>query len=331
MDLEQEPSVYETSDIDSDVDSVSPPHTNEDIIEANPQFETSFRRFNSEFVAGKVNFEYAAHVPLDAAGFKVYKDESRAQKLARIERELHQLQADPAPEDTSVGELLALAEKLQKHSGEDDDLNGYKHRIAGLFTGIGTSETLSVNPGSVAPSGADISELETKIAGLEAKLASVSTPIGHTLDTLARKTAIIDNPTYHIEEVQKNIVQLLQSPELAKLKTSGSIQQFKTGQIDELIKYLPEIQQYIEKSDAIVRRLKSLNEIHMKSIETHDFVNRFESVFTQMDRDFTAWDSSLSDVYRKLEKSEEMFAGNKAEISDWIEDLKQKMEQIQEP
>lgn len=326
----EEPTVYETSDIDSDIEVQAPPKPHEDIIEDDIEYGTSFRRFNSEFVAGKVNFNYASDIPLNEAGFKVFKHESDAQKLQRITKELEELKATESLKEKQTEKfdhLIKLAQELK--SNPQKDITNFKSQLSELFEPLqlpaDENKQGDLTPQKTGLQDFQIIEIDKRISELEAKFAGISSPIGSTLNTLERKINIINNPEYNLDQVQKSINALLESPQVGKLKSSN-LDAVKHEKIDQLIKYAPELQEYCKTSHLLKQRMKALNDVHMRSLELGEFVSNLQMIVENMSRDMTRWDKNLDEINKKIDHSIDKFDENRQQIENWVDQLNEKIE-----
>lgn len=323
-----EPTVYETSDIESDLEVDKSPKqhktSNVDVVEADVDFLASFARFNSEYVDGKVNFNYVSNAPLNESGFKVYRDESVEQKLERISKELNELKTQ-GHEDTRIDEMLAVAD------GRKLDVNVFQKHLEDIWK-VGEKLQLELqNVDGKSAQGLKPSELidmDKKVAALEAKLGAITTPLHTTLNDFERKINIINNPQYHMESVQKSITGLLESPDYAKLNNSGFIDYYKDDKLQELASHVTDINQYIAESDQLVQRLRALNTVHTSMVDSQAFVAGFESLFSNMATEVTKWEASMAEIAEKLDASTASFDSNKKEIRLWVEDLTAKVDTL---
>ncbi|CAH6723777.1 nuclear migration protein Jnm1p [[Candida] jaroonii] len=322
MDIES--GVYETSDIESEPDIHVPTASdNPDIIEEEINTGEAFKRFDNQFVQGKINFNYSVDRSLSDSGFKTQFKETKQNKLNRILRELHEL--DTEDEDEEVDKLIKLAEDLKLK--KKNDLSGFKERIMKIFEGLETISHENIEAEKLTDID-EVLELDKKISKLEGKLGDINATksIDQMLNELNRKVDIIHNPEYKIDQVNESIKEILEKTEFINNYNEvneGSLELFKNDKINELLTFLPNLQSFEKSSGLLIQRLKYLSEIHLKIGSSVEFIDNLDQSLNNMDNEINQWNESLNNINNKLDSYQEMFEKNKKDIDNWINQLKE--------
>lgn len=357
-----EASVYETSDIESETEQtpVETKKTDEDIIEDEIEFEHSHGKFQQEFTNGKINFDYVANKNLYDSGYKVYRSETNKQRLSRLSRELYALKDDmePGENDDKLKELIALAEVLNKDVNSHAKLNPYRQEITRLFEKVNEIDSIPTNEGSSDSENtykatlqidSEIMDLDKKVNRLELKLGDLESPIDNILNDLNRKVSIINNPEYNVEQIKTSINSLVEDPNYQRLinlskhinemNTTGGVislsseegdilNAFKQEKINELVKYLPELQSYQRQNSLLLKRLRMLNNVHLNLESSTEFVTELDNLISNISTNVNNWNSQMSVINDKLDVNIENFDKNKLVIEKWVSELSEKVDTI---
>lgn len=338
----EEPGVYETSDVESDPEIPSVAQTsNEDIIETEIEYETSHGKFENQFVNGKINFDYQSHMSLYQGGYKVSVSETQKQKLGRLSKELYALRDEMEEKDhesdLKLKELLALAEELK---GTPNSIkNPYREEMSRLFEKAApeVEPVVSEKKDIVTPN--ELIELDKKINKLETKLGNIDLPLDNTLNELTRKINIINNPEYEVEEIKASVNTLFENLNYQKLlrlshevldfnADSSVLDTFKVEKINELLSYLPELNNLDRQNKLLLNRLKMLNRIHLSLDSSIDFLNNLETLITDISTNITNWNRQLSQINEKLDSNIDQFGKNKIVIEKWVNELSEKVDKL---
>lgn len=330
MDLPiEEPEVFETSDIDSDIEETRPLAANPDIDESTFDITKSVNKFNNQFVNGKINFDYVSDLDLTNSGYKVYKEEDHKQKLNRITRELEELEVNERNEDYhKIRHLVDIKDK------DLDNINEYKIRINKLFDNLDMTASHSESSTSVSKDVTNESEiirLDKKLSQIESQLGenllNSTNSIDNMLNDLTKKVAIINNPDYKINDINRSIESLVDKLETIK-RQNPNLSQLKYDKLDDLVNMLPQLHNFKRLSPLLLKRLKILKDIHTNTGSAISFADNLDKIINELYQDLRQWDNTLQIIDGKLDKNMESFNNSKTEISSWVDNLSNKLDII---
>ncbi|CAK7900874.1 nuclear migration protein Jnm1p [[Candida] anglica] len=238
-DIEEGPSVFETSDIDSDVEpivsSIVEETSDVDVNEMNHQ--QSRDKFSHQILDGDIkNCDFSGNLEakFNESGYHVSQvNETMEQKIVRISRELEEIKFIQNQENSKgverekIDNLVGILEnvKLQKEGVDNNNhINDqYNKRIKGVFEITSkilnekqnNTNTQSSNKQSTdSHNNTTLLEIESKINQLENYLGvsfkeiESGLSIQEQINDLQRKVNLIYNPEYHLNHVKQELDQL---------------------------------------------------------------------------------------------------------------------------
>ena len=233
--------VFETSDIDSDVDidaytNVNASENNSDIEEPEINSNEARSKFSNDILVGDINmvdFLGSINNPILArTGYQVNQvDETVDQRLSRIARELEEIKIlqlnDPMKAETAeCDKLVKTLETLAENplASPANDLNQYNQRIKKVFD---EASARLESPGNDDPKTPQKPLVDTsQVLALESRLNAIESVLGPTgatniqslaetkptiqnwLNELTRKLNVVHNPEYQLNTVKQEIVLL---------------------------------------------------------------------------------------------------------------------------
>lgn len=234
--------VFETSDIDSDVDidaytGIDATEKNSDIEEPEIDSGEARSRFSNDILVGDINMvDFLGSITnpsLTRTGYQVNQvDETIDQRLSRIARELEEIKILQLNDslNTKTSECDKLVKTLESFAREPllspvNDLNQYNHRIKQVFDEASTRLETASSAGTgdsktpQKPPLVDTSQvlaLESRLNAIESVLGSdgatnlqsqaESKPtIQNWLNELSRKLNVLHNPEYQLDTVKQEV------------------------------------------------------------------------------------------------------------------------------
>ncbi|KAI5969010.1 hypothetical protein CANMA_002006 [Candida margitis] len=316
--------VFESSDVESD----NNPAPNEDLVnEALP--DVNLQDLQTRFADTKLannDYDFSGNL-LNKSWLQVDgRKETKQERLARIKRELEELQQE---EETSCPVTDALLQQFNGLKSTSDKPS------------FPTEEELRINEILVPPpepvnatprQGATLAGLENKLSQLEKQLGinnTLSHPVQHSINDITRKINIISHADYNIDAIKSKIETT--GKEMEKLELNKRLFGWedvptpKQDKIDELYKLLPDLEKYCGKAPMILERLKSLNMIHNEVEESLNFTINLNQFISDLDRDMKQWNKSLDTLNRGLDVSKETFDTNRQSFQTRLAELENRL------
>ncbi|ODV67945.1 hypothetical protein HYPBUDRAFT_137889 [Hyphopichia burtonii NRRL Y-1933] len=247
--------VFESSDIESDLDISASQTTvqneeDSDIDQSTFSSKDAKKRFANDHLVGEVDIvNFLGDISkksLFKNGYKVTAiDETIEQKLARIKRELEEIQLIKSKEEveqsdqepSEIDNLVSLLEELSVSDRKHEEINYYNQRIKEIFSNIKvdtSEEQRNSKTDPVESSSANILLLESKLNTIENLLGSESLQqlqnsihkprnktIQNHLNDLTRKINIIYNPEFQLNKIKQEIRDL--NKETERLATNRKL------------------------------------------------------------------------------------------------------------
>lgn len=245
LDFEPGPEVFESSDVESVPElqtlSESPIHNKENFLELSVEgFNAAFARQRFEdhiIIDDNANYLGSITTGLGASGIKVvHWEETKEQKLARLQRELEQMQAEDEEEKRRVDLYLNSLKVMIKSNGEKgyyyqrvsetlDELQRSENAVLARLGDVNDTETQTDKDlnlkSTMNPKEPSSKIVTSNIVLLEARLAKVEAAIGTPstdptlrqnlrihLNDLSRKVNILSSPEETLEPVFVSVSQL---------------------------------------------------------------------------------------------------------------------------
>lgn len=375
------PEVFETSDIESIEDltshakeaSLTQNENNLEISEMGFSASTVRERFESYAILEPNDINYLGSVlekSLGDTGLPVVRwAETKEQKLARIERELEELKEGEADERLKVDTFLESLHELTRNNGKSgyyyekmsSALDTLESKVNRIYepSAVGISKGKSDKLGKLEDSGdsgesnkilAEISELESRLAGIEASLGptqdlSLNNLRVH-LNDLNRKLSVISNPTHSLEPViskvsklNKNLEDLLANERKVdlhfgdRLGAGGSSKLSSETpfemKINRIHSKLPLIESANEILPSLVSRLRSLHETHSSLATSVAITGSIDQTMHTLHQDMQDWQKSLNEMNECLESREENFAANSALVDRKLQLMEERLATLQ--
>lgn len=247
--------VFESSDIESDLDISASQTTvqneeDSDIDQSTFSSKDAKKRFANDHLVGEVDIvNFLGDISkksLFKNGYKVTAiDETIEQKLARIKRELEEIQLIKSKEEveqsdqepSEIDNLVSLLEELSVSDRKHEEINFYNQRIKEIFSNIKvdtSEEQRNSKTDPIESSSANILLLESKLNTIENLLGSESLQqlqnsihkprnktIQNHLNDLTRKINIIYNPEFQLNKIKQEIRDL--NKETERLATNRKL------------------------------------------------------------------------------------------------------------
>lgn len=247
--------VFESSDIESDLDISASQTTvqneeDSDIDQSTFSSKDAKKRFANDHLVGEVDIvNFLGDISkksLFKNGYKVTAiDETIEQKLARIKRELEEIQLIKSKEEveqsdqepSEIDNLVSLLEELSVSDRKHEEINYYNQRIKEIFSNIKvdtSEEQRNSKTDPIESSSANILLLESKLNTIENLLGSESLQqlqnsihkprsktIQNHLNDLTRKINIIYNPEFQLNKIKQEIRDL--NKETERLATNRKL------------------------------------------------------------------------------------------------------------
>lgn len=336
--------VFESSDIESDLDISTSQTTvqneDSDIDQSTFSSKDAKKRFANDHLVGEVDIvNFLGDISkksLFKNGYKVTAiDETVDQKLARIKRELEEIQLIKSKgeveqsdqEPSEIDSLVSLLEELSVSDRKHEEINYYNQRIKEIFSNIkvDTSEeqrTSTTDP--VESSSANILLLESKLNTIENLLGSESLQqlqnsihkprnktIQNHLNDLTRKINIIYNPEFQLNKIKQEIRDLNKETErLATNRKLALITSKSNNKYDQ-------IQQTQQSRSTFEQKVNSLYD----RIDEFDNVNAILPSLLARLKSLHKIHADIGQTVSTVNGIDQVLASMKMDMSKWNESL----------
>ena len=346
--------VFETSDIESDVEVPSVPTPSEEL-----DFMSARKRFEQSVIVDDMsNVDFLGKVShgLGRSGYFVESvNETIAQKLARIARELEEIRLQESPDKDSLLEKdskpdqgtlqqIGVLEKVLVSLKENSPHNFYGDRVdkALLDAHIEFSLVERVEPPKSATSVGEILALESRLynverlIGVEKEMLTLKASSGSlqtSLNDLKRRINIIHNPEYYIQRVKQDINKLGEETEklearrkLLEITSTGEGEQKEPLSLenDEIYTKLHEIDAINHVVPMLITRLKTLHLVHGDVANVVEVVSSLDETLDGIKADIVSWDTSINTLNSNLKEYETNFEINKGVITKRLDELERR-------
>lgn len=328
--------VYETSDIEEEETEQILTTNNEDINQSNLRsFDESKTVFENTALSS-YSTDFSGKLGSLLSYNSQYVKETRKQKLARIQRELLELQEDIETDNSKNNDEVNLNELSKLHREISDD---YRKRIGDLKDSFGPVEgenTEEVTLPNITLNSSQLEEfvrLEKRIASLESRIGSTSgKAIGTMINELYRTINVLSMDTDSLNSFQAKLREISEEYECSIIgrrsqndsNLSSSIEdKMKTteSKINDLYGKYNILNRYSNIIPQLTKRVESLQVLHSATNNIHLTVNDINQHLSSMDSQIDKWSSLLDLVSEKIETRENSLAIIKSEIETKIDTL----------
>ncbi|AMD21954.1 HFR099Wp [Eremothecium sinecaudum] len=338
-----EQEVFETSDNDESLSSNELDRSNNVMVSAEPigSLDDTRAIFEHNVLSGHV--DYSGRIDKVGLSYKSHNiEETVEQKLARIKREIYELQLSKEAANEhkdEVDELVKLFSKLEQDRTQN--MRDIKHRLV-----LDTKESDTVSLPSV--------KIETthyqKLVELDAKLADLEVYVGdkyftnksittsfnelfHKVSLLEQNEELLSNFSSAMKRISKEYEESIIGRRAAKditLQRHISEQLVTTDtKVAEIYKSYNLLKKYSESLPHIIDRLKSLNDLHRQAKDTCDTVHTVNDSISYLHLQTEKWEKLLDTMDEKLDKHESRLQENVDNIKEWIDELSLKVDEYQ--
>lgn len=370
--------IFESSDVESDDEKTIEKKLNVEensdyIVQETINFPTSQERFTNDIIVGDIylmNFlGKVSNAGLGNGGYSVKKvKETVEQKLARISRELEEIQLELKEMENQkvkvkIDKLIQTLEAEEQKSGQKDGstLNYNAERIKTLFSHISQDIEKPLDLLQHSSSNTEyrkipqILELDAKIntlemlIGIEASqkvqlkysdVVESNNNLNNIIRDLKRKVNIVHNPEYNLsvikdelEVVREQTEKVISDRKLLNISQPNDTVMFEsenlqTNKIENLYEKLPEFEAANSRIPLLVNRLKSLHSVHSDLARSIEVIKSLDTVLSDMGQEITKWNESADTLNSKIDKYSENFASKKQEVAKLVSDLYARVDSI---
>lgn len=348
-DIDDGPEVYESSDIEDEEKIVANQESRDpNIVTGESNIQDARGRFEAEELADEltlVDFLGGVSRSLGRSGFSVSRFETRRQKLSRIAAELESL-------DESGGndEVEALSSQLQRlmdgSKGELD--NGPREEIAELFRGV-TDEVTGCSidhskentKSNVANTKKDVAMLEERLRRVEASIGANGEDknLGLVVKDLRRKVDVVYDPKFQFQPVHdeikaldKELEQLVAKKRRAEIITGQAPPAAATvpfeGKINMLFDKLPEFEKVNETVPHILKRLRTLNEVHSETAMAVSTITNLGNILDLIKGEMGSWTAALDSMNTSLDAREDAFISNMQVFEKKLQSMEDRVSEL---
>lgn len=240
--------------------------------------------------------------------------ETYEQKITRIRREIGELSLEE-PSKSDSDELLTLLNRLSSNTALINH-HPLHLEVEKRQDEVGESVYKSDHSQAVEMD-ARMSEIE-KAIGIPDLLGETSDlSLQAELNNLHRQVNLLANPEW-LKDISKKV-------EKMNLPDKVDIDEQKINLLYNRLTSLPRVDVSLPLA---LSRLKSLNSLHLQLDSSVGTLDDLEESFTSVNKEISDWKEALESTEQKLDKEKVDFEKNKAEIQNWIGDLKEKVESI---
>lgn len=314
--------IYESSDVENE----NP--TDEERQEQAPP-DINLEPLQAQFVDIEITdkeYDFSGNL-LNQRGFQVgKKKETKMEKLARIKRELEEIQQEEGPECSDADELLSAFNALNASPSQRKFPTEEELKI---------DEILIPPPEPVHATSQQIAKfvnLENKLNRLETQLGTdhrQSRPLQHSINEIIRKLDIINHAEHNADSIKSKIETT--GKEMEKLELNKRLFGWedvpvpKNEKIDELYNILPDLKTYCTVAPTILERIKGLSGIHNELEESLNFATNLNQLIGDLGQDIREWDKSLNSLNRSLETLKETFEENCSRYETRLDELEKRI------
>lgn len=343
------PEVFETSDVES-VEGIPPAEeASQDLDRSELDPENAKKHFEKSEIS--VTFDvtdFLDRLTNSLAGYNVHRiNETRAQKLARIEAELGDLQ-DERLDIAEIERLTKLLEDLALKSAQSaPSPDTHSEALRGVFSQIEAGKSIRIE--HKADSGRLNASTDASVLELERRLRSVEDAVGvadlqssksvrnHVSD-LARKVDVLYDPEMDLGHIKTEIKKL--SKEMDELNAkrrmahlghtdvpAASSTPFEV-KVDAVFGILPEIQKSAALVPHLVSRLSSLHKVHSDLAHSVGVVSELDGTIESIQTEIKRWNSAVDSVSTALDVHRESFEKNRKTVEERLGEYERRMAEL---
>lgn len=334
------PEVFETSDVESESGTNHVEESSESIardalappLDAVSSYESS--ALSDELTL--VDFLGNVARRLAQSGYNVEKlGETRKQKMARIARELEELEKE------EPSEVEVLAGKFRELKAGDEKNGDFDLGVGDVFKNI--ESALKEKSKKEHSESNEVLRLEKRIAELEEAIgANEDTPtsIRNILNNASRKVNVLYDHEEEIAAVQTEIKLL--SKDMEALAANRRMALISSGskeppvvpisfdhKVSSLYDRLGEFDRVNTIVPLMIARLRSLNSVHAESGHAVECVATLDKTLSSLALDMKKWDESVDKIDKSLVEQSEAFEKNAEVFQKKMVDVMRRIDQIE--
>lgn len=335
------PEVFETSDTSGDDDDYIDDNIKDKQLENIELKDPKEIRINFENkILDNISSDYSGRIDkVEVTGFKgTYIEETIDQKMARIKRELQEIQISSKEskyEHNSIS-LQLLYDQMEKQRNVSlkqisTSLNINDHLYEHVtLPKLNIDYTISNR----------LMTLENRLTTLEKFLGSDQTnkkPLITIINELHRQVRILTNNESILSNFDKKMKEISENYENSiigrRAKKDHMLEKLviesinvTDTKVEELYKFYNVLKRYSIHLPAIVRRLETLNQVHLHIKETIHTVDLIDNTLNNLQAQADKWDTTLKELDLKLNEQEEAFQNNKHSIEEWLKTIENKLD-----
>lgn len=322
-DIEQDEAthIFETSSVElvpENVDNAPSASADGDIITDLLSAGFSQDAFRKASTLSSANFSGNVDIKsLGTCGYSVSTSlETTEERLARIERELHEISladASPVAHDGVRG-LLQQVTELKDSKVPASEASCNIGEIIAKLSPPSQSKSIVADLSSISAH-VSMLELEERIHKLESLVGHIephTTSISSQISDLSRTISLCSHPEYNVEEVKKHVEEL--TKRLSKLESQRKVlditkptdtdavtQSAEENEVVELYKLAKEAVLINEQVPALATRLRLLRTVHDEMSSNISLGSNLEKAITAIQQDMTAWTTAINQVQEKIQ------------------------------
>lgn len=336
--------VFETSDIEETESETSVPALmNDDINAIKDDYDRSRELFENQVLenigsdfSGRTDRLQSAHM---VSGSCL---ETRAQKLARIRRELQEIELSGESGEANSTELVSLRQLLdQLDSKAKSESQNIKQLLCESDKVREQVELPKIN--LELGLARRLAELENKVSKLESVLGlsgySSQKTITTTMDELYRQIKLLRNNDKLLNEFRSKLESISANYEKTliarKASRNSSLQKQISSdlissetKVSELYESFSILRRYKDVVPHITTRMKTLNSLHMEIGDCVSTVKTVDSSVKWMTDQNEKWQKMLIDMDEKLESVEKKAEANKQEVTKWLTNVESRLQEM---
>ncbi|PVH18479.1 uncharacterized protein CXQ87_001407 [Candidozyma duobushaemuli] len=312
------PEVFETSDVESESGTNHVEESSESIArDALAPPSDAVSSYESSALSDELTLvDFSGNVArrLAQSGYNVEKlGETRKQKLARIARELEELEKEePSEVEVLAGKFRELKAGEEKSGDFDVGVGDIFKNIESALKERSTKEYSESN---------EVLRLEKRIAELEEAIGSnedTPTSIRNILNNASRKVNVLYDHEEEIAAVQTEIKSL-----------SKDMEALAANRLSSLYDRLTEFDRVNAIVPSMIARLRSLNSVHAESGHAVECVATLDKTLSSLASDLKKWDDSVDKIDRSLVEQSEAFEKNAKVFQKKMEDVMSRIDKIE--
>lgn len=314
--------VFESSDVEVDDPVVN-------ALEGDTSPATSVSQLQDQFAEIEIasgRCDLPNNFPSQTMLYLDRRKETKQDKLARIRRELEEIQQEEETDIPEADELLQIFNALNTTSSKQKFPTEEELKINEIL--IPPSEPIKATSQQVAT----VVTLETKLSQLEKQLGidnSLPHSVQHSLNDITRQLNIINHADFNLDSIKSKIEST--GKEMEKLELNKRLFGWedvptpKEDKVDEIYEILPDLKKYCATAPSILERIKGLSKIHNEVEESLHFSINLNQFISDLELEMQEWDKALESLNRGLDKLNETFDTNRKSLEKRLEELEKRV------